>query len=322
MENKRVYLWDNLKFFLITLVVVGHFISYYFEFDSFKEIYIFIYSFHMPLFFFISGMFHQNKNVAQKVYCYFSIGMLIKILNFAVLVVLGREKNIDFFSGSGVSWFVFALAGFILSSYLLRDVNPKLLLIISVILACFIGYDKKLDDFSIIFRIFNFYPYYMLGIVLDREKIQKVLHRKETIMIGWGILITWLMICVVNTNAVFTFRPLFFGHQSYGKYGFSFLYRLASYLLAGIVGGACICVMPNRKIPLVTEFGKRTLQVYFWHRAILYAFAELNVFGDICSSVVGKVIYLLVAIALTFVLSMKFFSFPTEFIVKYSRRRQ
>lgn len=247
----------------------------------------------------------------------------MKIISFVTLNVLGRDDKMHFFSNSGISWFAFALAAFVLISYLLRDINPGLLLIMSVFLACFVGYDRGFDDLFITFRIFNFYPYYVLGIVMDRAKLQKVLEKKQTVALGAVILVIWAIVCICSVDKVFAFRALFFGYKSYEPdlYKVGWLYRLGSYILALVVGGACICVMPKNKIPVISECGKKTLQVYFWHRAILYVFMELNVFGNLCGTVMGKVTYLLVAIALTFLLSMKPFSFPTEHIMKYSKMR-
>ena len=62
MEAKeRVSLWDNAKFLLIFLVVLGHFADYYTK-DSLnmRRLFLFIYLFHMPAFIFISGLFSKN----------------------------------------------------------------------------------------------------------------------------------------------------------------------------------------------------------------------------------------------------------------------
>ena len=58
MEQKRIYLFDNIKFLLILLVVIGHLIEHSPMLktqDCFRGIFLYIYAFHMPLFIFISG---------------------------------------------------------------------------------------------------------------------------------------------------------------------------------------------------------------------------------------------------------------------------
>jgi len=50
-EKFRDTFYDNLKFFLIVTVVVGHFVSPLTDSSKFcKSLFLFIYTFHMPLF--------------------------------------------------------------------------------------------------------------------------------------------------------------------------------------------------------------------------------------------------------------------------------
>ena len=66
MANRLYYL-DNLKGLLIILVILGHAIQ--FTLPDYENVFAFrlIYSFHMPLFFFISGYLAVRKeDSAQK----------------------------------------------------------------------------------------------------------------------------------------------------------------------------------------------------------------------------------------------------------------
>ena len=56
--KERLSKWDNLKGILIICVVIGHFIQYgaaQEEFTLFKNAFVYIYSFHMPIFIFLMG---------------------------------------------------------------------------------------------------------------------------------------------------------------------------------------------------------------------------------------------------------------------------
>lgn len=58
---KRIYKWDNLKCFLIVMVVIGHFVNQYAPIsNTMKSLSLFIYSFHMPLFIFLSGLLQKK----------------------------------------------------------------------------------------------------------------------------------------------------------------------------------------------------------------------------------------------------------------------
>lgn len=53
--TQRITYLDSLRGFAILLVIVGHFIQYNYESSIRNDIFNIIYSFHMPLFFFLSG---------------------------------------------------------------------------------------------------------------------------------------------------------------------------------------------------------------------------------------------------------------------------
>lgn len=60
MASKRLFLFDNMKYILICLVVAGHFIGEFTDVDStMKVIWRWIYLFHMPAFIFIGGIFSK-----------------------------------------------------------------------------------------------------------------------------------------------------------------------------------------------------------------------------------------------------------------------
>ncbi|WP_327582307.1 acyltransferase family protein [Nonomuraea sp. NBC_00507] len=58
--RKREPYLDNVKFVLAALVVIGHALRPTVDADSARSLYIFIYTFHMPLFVVISGYLSRN----------------------------------------------------------------------------------------------------------------------------------------------------------------------------------------------------------------------------------------------------------------------
>ena len=57
MIKQRLYRFDNIKFILIFLVVFGHMLEFTPGYTNTHDIYRIIYSFHMPVFIFVSGYF-------------------------------------------------------------------------------------------------------------------------------------------------------------------------------------------------------------------------------------------------------------------------
>lgn len=67
MTPRRIYKWDNAKALLMFLVVLGHFTEPFTEAGYpliYRSIFMILYTFHMPAFIFISGMF--SKSTLQK----------------------------------------------------------------------------------------------------------------------------------------------------------------------------------------------------------------------------------------------------------------
>ena len=91
-STKRIYKWDNLKCFLIVMVVIGHFVNQYAPIsNTMKSLSLFIYSFHMPLFIFLSGLLQKRwsqrcKFQWDKPLYYIMIGYALKVKKFASLL--------------------------------------------------------------------------------------------------------------------------------------------------------------------------------------------------------------------------------------------
>lgn len=88
----RIALWDNVKFFTIMLVVVGHFADAYSKSSVLLRcVAIFIYTFHMPAFMFVSGLFCRNtvkngKFPGKKILRYYELFLLVQIINTETII--------------------------------------------------------------------------------------------------------------------------------------------------------------------------------------------------------------------------------------------
>ncbi len=316
--KNRVYEWDNLKFLLMVLVVLGHFADCCIQEPLFKSIYLCIYAFHMPLFIFVSGLLHKNENVAKKVFSYVCLFWLFKISFFAVRnYMLGHELTFSVFTEDGAPWFMLALAVFMLLSYALREVNAKYIFVFSLIIGCFAGYDSGIGDFLVLSRIFVFYPFYVLGIIAQGKA-------KNGLEVSWGwkipgvvILLAWIWLCGCKLDFMYTYRGLFTGRNPFWEdiYSAGCLHRLFCYGISILTGMALVVLVPRRKIPVISKFGRRTLQVYFWHWLLIAVLMEYGEeIGAFCATPFGKAAYMLAAIALTIILSLKVFGYPLSFM--------
>ena len=320
--SNRIALWDNLKFILITLVVAGHFADQLTDYSSiYSSIYLFIYAFHMPLFIFISGYFHSDRNTTKKVLFYTSLGFLYKIVSFLIDRLNGDSQYIfNLLADSGLAWFMFVLAIYTLVLFLLKDQNKKFILIGSIILACFAGYDKSIGDFLYLSRAIIFFPFYILGTMMKSFDILEF-KRKYPLLKVFALLIfvTWVILCITKVDTLYGLRYMFSGRQPFpdGIISFGPIVRLACYIISAVLGISLILLTTSKKIKWISDFGKNTINVYFWHLNLFYIFKSFIDFNSIYSSFsFGFIVYTIATITVTVILSTKIFNFPVNILKK------
>ena len=325
MENgKRTALWDNLRFFTIVAVVIGHFVNIKNQ-GLYLGVYMFIYSFHMPLFMFVSGLFHKNTNIIRKVAAYIGIYLLFKGAIYGVKCLFGANVAFDPLRESGAPWFIFSLAVYIPLAYLVRKLNKKAVLAVSVALALAAGYFGKIGYFLCSSRVICFWPFYYLGIIINREKIETVVKNKKVKLVSGAVLILWLAACLAFPSKISVLRPFFVNKRVYpeGQYALGAVWRLGGYVISSVLSFAVMAVTPSRKIKGITLWGSRTIQVYFWHRIFLYILAYSGIqsfFFD--NGTVTRLLWIGVAVLTSVVMSFKIFEFPTMTIMNLIRKRR
>ena len=314
--GNRIALWDNLKFFLVTCVVIGHFADQFTNVSKiYDSIFLFIYSFHIPLFIFIAGLMFKNKNITAKAIFFISIGFAYKIVSAIVERLLGTVK-VEFFLlwDGGLSWFMFALAAYIVILKIIEKQNKEYILVFSIVLACFVGYDPGIGDFLYLSRIIIFFPFFLSGVLLQNFDIVSFKDKnfKYKFLAGLIVLV-WLGLCIYEVDRVYGLRYLFTGRNPFFPRIMSYapLVRLASYIISFSIGFSLVMLMPNQRMFLITDMGENSINVYFWHMHIYYILNKVfNISNVFNYGVSGKLGFLLMAVLLSMILSHKIFSFP------------
>lgn len=321
-EGQRVFIWDNLKCFLMLSVVLGHFVNQYPDSYFMRSMSIIIYSYHMPLFIFTAGLLQKKWTKDRpfrwdKPIYYIILGYLLKILIYTIKVAFDQEAVFSLFSDTGLPWYMFAMAVYMVLAYWIRNRNPGVCLIISVLLALLAGYVEQIGSFLYISRILVFFPFYFAGYLLDSDTMLKFTRKKwirisaaPILIIGIGVSFYWI-------KDIFSIIRMFTGRNAYAFIRIAdcgFQHRLLCYGITVVVSVALISLVPNRRLALAEAVGKNTLQIYFWHRLILYILMYSG-FCDGLRSVCGSLwipVYLLVAVVLTFALALRCFGWPLQ----------
>lgn len=335
-DSNRIYLFDNIKLLAIMLVVIGHAIGFLTEGKGNmleKSLYITIYSIHMPLFIFISGLFLKPMDKAtefpkQKVIAFILIGIVLRVMMSLLRLVLGRNINysvLDMYDS--FTWYMWAMAVFITLVWVFREYNTKILLLLSAIVGCMAGYDKFIGDKFALMRIVVFMPFFILGYMIKPEQLAKLLSKKWLKIASIFVVIGFVALFFIVTDIYPYLRPIFTGRNSFevlGKgYRLGCLVRLLCYAISAVFGFAVMCLVPNKNLGFISATGAKTLQIYFWHQAFLTLMLHFKVYKlieSITGSTVATVIYILLAVAVTFICSLPVFSFPTKQLMSFVKK--
>lgn len=152
MSGGRLVVFDNLKFMLIALVVIGHFADCYTaQHASMRALFLFIYSFHMPLFIFVSGLFVKEMGADarlnwNRIISFIALGFLMKAISAVLAFISSGWVPFSLLSDGGPAWFMFAIAAYTAFAWILRGVRKDFVLVFSVALALLAGYDSSVGD--------------------------------------------------------------------------------------------------------------------------------------------------------------------------------
>ena len=370
----RIYRYDNVKALLIFLVVLGHMTTDYVS-DSqlVRWTTLWIYSFHMPAFIFLSGLVHKHYITEEraslgvkgetrmrwdKALGFFLCGYGLKIFLQFTRTLMGQHPLWHWIEEPGIPWYLFVMAEYELFFYLMRrldgKVKPWMMITGAFALSAAVGYFPSVNDTFCLSRMINFLPIYMIGYYLDMKGFNDFLSEKRWIrIIGWCGIIASLVVCRLGDWGMYSWRKWFTGRRSYEFLTDFFTYaynngwwiRLAVWAVAIAITLCIISVIPDRDFGYATTVGARTLNVYFWHRPVCYLFRNWAVLpklfmlfgGTYNAAVAGQIkghafvghdgamlaayaVYILIAVAMTALFSLKVFEHPCSDLMKLAAK--
>lgn len=322
--KKRIALWDNLKFLLIIFVVIGHYTQQFrADNETLQRIYVFIYSFHMPIFIFVTGLFSKKavdeKNI-KKVLPYLTCFFATTLILFITKALLGWAPVFELFSPSGISWYLMSMFFMFLITMLIKDYKPQYIFVLSLIIGVMCGFvQTENPDFFTWMRTLTFYPFFCLGYISDREKIEKATNKisiKITAVIFFVSIYLLIYFYPKQANKISRLNTARHTYSELGRFApYGWELRLLTYAISFAAIFLLISLIPRKRIKGFTSLGERTLGIYMFHYVIIYTAAYVlkiqNIFKS--TSDIGFAYFIiLIAILTAYICSNKGFNYIAQ----------
>lgn len=263
--QKRDYKMDNIRFLLIFLVLMGHFMEL-FKGELTSDIYKLIYSFHMPAFLFLTGYFahfDRKKIVLNLIYPY----ILFQILYRAFDALIYKEKDtftIEFGTPYWLLWYLLVT----IFCYLLiplvdsRNKSSRItIVVISILLSLLAGYDSSIGYYGSLSRFFSFLPFFLAGYYAAHTEKKKKYPAWLALVLGVILIVAGYY--MINTPEIT--KNVLYGSYSYEKAKYHPMIK-AALLITGFAWIAFLLLtVPNKKIPFLSVLGQHTFSVFLLH---------------------------------------------------------
>lgn len=308
MSNNRISKWDNLKALMMLSVVLGHTIYFFMNKDSevLKGIYIFIYTFHMPVFIFLTGLFSKRaiyEKKYERVIEYLFVYLSMKFLDYFSYVMhckVSREdlftlqfftdikdglsspyKGFHLFWEDGPGWYALAIAVFLLITMFIQEYDMGVMFAVSIVVGCLAGLDNHLGNHFASMRICTFYPVFLLGFYTDRRYLDRsdlhIVGKIACKIASVIVLILTLLISLLNAESIYPYINLLKGKTNYIELGlgaYGILWRCLLYILWFVLIFAMIQICPAKN-HIWSWFGERTMSIFIWHKFVLVCVLQM-----------------------------------------------
>ena len=269
--TKRVFRYDNAKFFLMFLVILGHLlecISGNFTSVLYKAIYLF----HMPAFIFLSGYFatFNAKRILGRMIIPYLVFQTIYLAFDAVVLEQHTGISLSYTTPYWLLWYLFVI---VIYNLLIpfwdteKPQNQMIVLIASVILSLLAGYDRSIGYFLSLSRLITFAPFFLSGFYLRKHMASYENSNFASSKCIPMIRVTAVIVCVAGIFYCWRVQlpsAALYGSYSYVDGGYSPVQKLLL-LIIGCAGIVCMHGISNTQIPIVSEIGKNTFPIYCLH---------------------------------------------------------
>lgn len=301
--------FDNAKFLLIVLVVIGH--NWYpliGQSRAVKAAYMVVYAFHMPAFILLSGYFSRTFEARPEQVRKLIRGVLLPyaVFEIAYLAVVAKADRQPFRPDlftypSFLCWFLIALFVWRLTTPVWRAVPKPVLVAVLVSLAA--GLMNVSTDLALS-RILQFLPWFVAGLCMEREHF-KWLHRRAVRLWAAAVLITALPVSYMlapDANADWLDMQTNAAGLGVGTVEYLAI-RLGLLAVGALLVAAALALIPGRRLRL-TVLGAYTMYPFLLHGLVVKTAQGLGLYATVANSgPVAVVTLTLAAVALALLLT-------------------
>ena len=260
---------------MIFLVLFCHFIrrmyaSWYFDVIT-RNLYGFVYLFHMPVFIFISGYFSKN-NHSDNYYKKTISRCLIPYLLFDFIYSLIDSGGDIWGSLLGLTtpqWTMWFLLSLFFWRIIVKPFSMfKGAFFLSVLLSLYVGF-TEMGSFLSLARTFSFFPYFLAGYLISEQSIEKVRSMKKAYaLLCFAFAIVVLIVIQkldVGFSALYMSSP-YKDMSGIASVGVRFLLLVSGFLCIG----GFLSIIPEKQ-SIVSIIGKNSILIYLVHSRIILA---------------------------------------------------
>lgn len=305
---------DFIKYLLIWFVVLGHFINpYQHNVGITGSLYNFLYSFHMPLFVFISGYFskhlnsYRRKNIDTLLYP-FIVFQLLNIVYTWIFPLELLEHNI--FYPYHQNWYLLALFWWRTFSPYKQFFNDIVVIGFSILISLGVGFIPEWSGFMGLYKTAYFLPFFILGSYC--EDLSKLLNKLMSHKKLWITLLCFVMLSVIllsfNKDTLDIINYAFKADMGYNNGVLSLVIRTCSMGVSVLLCYAVLVIanilynrLGNRRLCFVRGGG--TVLAFLGHEFIMIPL--IRVYMHICGYKIGFFLCIITSIIVTYILTRK-----------------
>lgn len=262
---------DGLKFIMIFCVVLGHI-----GFNDFGlGLHKIIYSFHMPVFIFLSGYLTSlntnnnklNRWVIHTIIIYVCVQLIYSLFSILGGLLTGKVDYSVFLSWNIIflpvyaMWYLLCLVYWrVLTCKVLKYINDIELLFISLLLALISGF-VPINDLLSFQRAFAFYPFFIIGVVFRKREM---LIKLKTIPVKYAIIALFFGLITARLLPFDLYQPKYH-YNNYNDLLIRFIQSMLGFFL-------CLIVLRLSRYEIFERFasyGQKTLWIYIGHIFLL-----------------------------------------------------